>query len=263
MKIVYNATNKRDSDATEGHIRKALRELGHEVVRGGDGDVYLFHKDFNPPAEFTGKKVCWYFDKIWNDRVNWFSRVYPKIDLMFMTDWTWGKNYPRCRCLRQGIGDYKKGLFEKRSAEIAFIGSPYGEREEFCNNLSGRYGDRFKIYQQQFNRNLNNLCTSIPIIVAPKFPSDDDYWSNRVYLITGSNGFLIHPRLRGLEEEWGDNLVYYDSMKDLYRKIDYYLKYKEERETLRERAYNVCINNYTYKHRVKELISCIEKELMN
>jgi hypothetical protein len=262
MRIVYNAQGNKNSDDTEGHIRRALKELGHEVVSGGNGDIYLFHKEFNPPPSFRGKKVCWYFDKIWKDRVNWFNDIYPRVDLMFITDWTWGKEYPKCRLLRQGIGDYEKGIYEDRGIDVAFVGNPYGQREELVEKLKKWYGERFKVYERQYNRSLNNLCASVPIFVAPEFPSDDDYWSNRVYLLTGSGGFVIHPRLKGLEREWGDNLVYYDNLDDLKEKVDYYLLHPKERKKMNIKEYNYCVKNFTYKKRVEDLIKCIKNELV-
>jgi len=265
MIVVYNAKSKTDSDDTEGHIRRALKELGHTVALGGDGDIYLFHKDFNPPPSFKGKKVCWYFDKIWAERVGWFYETYPKVDYMFMTDGTWIKKnieqYPNLRVLRQGIGDYEKGINEPRDIDVAFVGTSYGERQELVDFLKSDHGLRFKVYERQFNRNLNNLCASVPIFVAPKYPSDDNYWSNRVYLLTGSGGFLIHPRLKELEEEWGDNLVYYDSINDLREKIKFYLENPEERRLMAEKEYNYCVKNFTYKLRIETLLKCLEKEL--
>jgi hypothetical protein len=190
---------------------------------------------------------------VWHDRIAWFKNIYPQVDYFILTDWTWGKNYPKCRELRQGIGDPEKGVFEQRNIDVAFVGNPYGERQNLVKFLEDNHGKRFKIYERQFNRNLNNLCASIPIFVAPLFPSDDEYWSNRVYLITGSGGFLIHPRLKGLEKEWGDNLVYYDNLEDLKEKIKYYLQHPEERRTMKQKEYNYCVKNFTYKHRVEKL----------
>lgn len=258
MRIVYNQPSAPESDDTEGHITRALIELGHEVVHDGDGDLYLFHKNFNPPPNFTGKKVCWYFDKIWNSRIDWFHQTYPQVDHFFLTDGTWGQNYPKCTVLRQGIGDPVPGVKTDRGVEVAFVGEPYRQRAGWAWNLEQRYGKKFAIYRQVFNRELNNLCASIPIFVAPKYPSDDLYWSNRVYLLVGSGAFLIHPRLKGLVEEWGDLLEYYDTDQELYEKIDYYLAHPEEREAKRKKAYEYCAKHFTYKERVKQLLKCVK-----
>jgi len=258
MRIIYNQPHSGESDDTEGHIERALKELGHEVVRDGEGDIYLFHKHFNPPKEFTGKIVCWYFDKIWNQRIAWFHKIYPKVDYFFMTDGTWARNYKKCIVLRQGIGDPTPGEYEDRNIDVAFVGLPYGERQELTDFLEKTYKKRFKIYSHQFNRNLNNICTSIPIFVAPKFPSDNSYWSNRVYLLVGSGAFLVHPYLQELYEEWGDNLVYYKTLDELKEKVDYYLANPKERERQRKKSYKYCVKNFTYKKRVEKLIEHVK-----
>jgi len=261
MKIVYNAQQRGDSDRTEEHLRKAIKELGHELSDHGDGDIYLFHKDLNPPLKFTGKKVCWYFDKIWGQRVDWFNFIQPRADYIFMTDGTWAKDYPKVKILRQGIGEPVLGKFEERNVDVAFIGNPYRERRDWALKLKARYKAGFKIYQNQFNEDLSNLCASVPVIVAPLFPSDDNYWSNRVYLITGSGGFLIHPRLKGLEEEYGDVLVYYDNEEDMYEKIDYYLAHPEERKAKQKEMYEFTKKHFTYKKRLKVLLDTVCQEL--
>lgn len=263
MRIVYDQPSSPESDDTEGHIERALIELGHEVVKDGDGDIYLFHKQFTPPKSFTGKKVCWYFDKVdfgHANREKYIRKVLEEADFLFLTDGTWAANNPnpKMHILRQGIGDPAPGTKEDKEVKIAFAGSPYGPRLKWAADLEVRYGKQFRVYRNQHNRQLNDLCASIPIFVAPKFPSDDYYWSNRVYLLVGSGAFLIHPRLKGLEEEWGDLLVYYDSDEDMYEKIQYYLDHPKEREEKRKRAYKHCVKHFTYKNRVEQLLKCVK-----
>jgi hypothetical protein len=272
MRIIYIGSHgNKKSDDTEGHITRAFEELGHEVLRLPqervilddlpEGDVLLYHKGGKLIHEVLQKikylKVCWYFDKIWAERINFFHRIYPVTDIIFMTDGTWASKFDKCKVLRQGIGNISKGKVTNYEIDVAFIGSLYHDRVEWFNRLSDKFN--VKNINNAFNQDLNNLCASIPIIVAPKYPQDNDYWSNRPYLITGSGGFLIHPYLRGLYEEWGDNLVYYKDDQDLYQKIDFYLKNPFEREKRRKQMVNFCRKNFTYKQRVEELI-CLIKE---
>lgn len=262
MRIIYDQPSSGISDDTEGHIERALKELGHKVAKHGNGDIYLFHKKYTPPPSFKGKKVCWYFDKIDfgnAGRERYIKEMLQYADLVFITDETWAiaNPHPKLRILRQGIGDPTPGEYEDRNIDVAFVGGHYGERRNWALALEQRYGERFKIYRNQFNRDLNNLCASIPIFVAPLYPSDDYYWSNRVYLLVGSGAFLIHPFLKGLEEEWGDKLVYYKTEEEMYEKIDYYLIHPEEREANRKEAYEYCINNFTYKKRCEKLLQQI------
>lgn len=265
MRIIYHPVPAAGSDTTEEHIARGFRELGHEVASDGDGDLFLFHKTFNPPEGFTGKTACWYFDKVeWEPakhrRVPYIKEVLEEADFLFMTDETWAMENPnpKIRILRQGIGDPAPGTPEPRDLDVAFVGNPYWGRDEWCQEMMAKYGDRFKIYSHKFNRELNDLCASVPIFTCPKYPSDNYYWSNRVYLLVGSGAFLIHPYLEGLHKEWGDNLVYYKDIDELHALIAYYLAHPEEREAKRKQMYDFCVNNFTYTHRVAELIKHVQ-----
>ena len=78
----------------------------------------------------------------------------------------------------------------------------------------------------------------------------------------GRGGFLIHPRVPGLEAEYkyykhfipytiGD----FEQLKDI---IDYYLEHDEEREKIRMAGHNWVKKNQTYKHKVKQIISMLK-----
>lgn len=265
MKIVYYAQSRSGSDATESHISKAFTELGHEVVVVVPGsevptcDLILFHKDI-PPRDTPA--ICWYFDKIEfsQNRVQFIRKALARATVVFVTDETYTKAspHPKFRVVRQGIGDFELGEPVELAAKVAFAGTVYGPRLDFCTKLAIQYGEDFQVFAGVNNRDFNNLCVSVPIFVTPRYPSDDYYWSNRVYLTLGSGGFLIHPRLKGLEAEYedGKEIVFYDSLEDLFSKVDYYLAHPEEREMIRLAGWEKTKSMYTYKKRVEEIL-CI------
>lgn len=265
MKIVYVANHTpKASDDTEGHLYKAMVELGHEVIRVSDqdntlpeGDLLLFHK-WDKLLPFNGLKVCWYFDKVWQNRPAYIRKVLEYADRLFLTDGTWLQQnpHPNASILRQGIGDFMPGEKIIKDVDVAMTGSMYGERADFCKVISKKYGSRFKIFTSVFNRSFNDLVASVPILIAPTYPSDDLYWSNRVYLTMGSGGFMIHPRLSGLEQEYteGEEIVFYDGMDDLLEKIDYYLAHEQEREMIRLAGWTRTATEYTYKARIDQLL---------
>lgn len=270
MKIIYSAKHgNKGSDDTEGHISRSLEKLGHEVirVREGDpvpqGDLLLFHKSAPDLKGFRGLKACWYFDKIaWNDRERWVRSVLPDVDLFFLTDGTWARENPdpKLRVLRQGIGDMdtrpgrpRRGVWK---AQICLLGGVYGERYKWAVDLKKRYGEAFRVYGDVFNRDLYDLCETVPIILAPPYPSDDGYWSNRIYLTLGSGGFLIHPRLEGLREEYEDGYHYvgYSSHEELVKHIDHYLTRPEERDKIRENGRKKTLTEYNFTERCHLLL---------
>lgn len=265
MRVHYNANYEgyKTSDATEQHIAAALTKLGHEVV-DGNGDIYLFHKGLDHKQllkdlrETRGLKVCWYFDKIWLARKKWINEILPKVELFCLTDGSWAKEHPddKYRIVRQGCNPLV-GVKKSYNAKIVFTGQVYGERSAFVAHLYEQFGDDFGISNDSFNQDLADLCASVPILVAPQWPSDDHYWSSRVYLTMGSGGFMIHPRLKDLEKEYvdGKEIVFYDNLQDLTLKIRYYLSHPEEREKIRLAGQKKTVENYTYEHRVKELLN--------
>lgn len=288
MKIAYlgNFENK-FSDTTEKHIAFAFRNLGHEVVEVNEADfnidkilaikadLFLFHKggqSADIPVErlvellnrLTCKKVMWYFDKFWKGREAWGDLVIPFCDHAFVSDGTYirRRNFKNVHYLNQGIGNEDMSLGTPKphlTCDIAFTGTVYGEREAFVKALKEVYGNKFRTFNSSFGRALYDLCASVKIFVAPKHPSDDYYWSSRVYMILGSGGFLIHPRLEGLKKEFkeGEHLEMYKDGKELKEKIDYYLEHPEEREKIRMAGYKFVTENLTYQHRVEELLSKI------
>lgn len=259
MKIAYHAEPNPKSDATEQHIFDALVELGHDVFFVSreipECDFVLFHKEI-PDTKY--KKVCWYFDKVWGDvRIEYIKNVLKNADVLFMTDETWAIHNPnpKIRILRQGVGKTHKGLKVATNAKIAFTGYLYTKRHQWAGDLYKRYGEAFQVFTGVFNDDLNNLCATVPIFIAPQEPSDDYYWSSRVYITMGSGGFMIHPRCKRLEEEYEDKkeIVFYDSYEDMLDKIDYYLTHEKEREKIRLAGWEKTKRCYTYKHRVKKL----------
>lgn len=276
MKIVYfaNHNNPNPGDRTEEHIATALRELGHEVlcihenipemVPASGYDMLLFHKGGHNLSRVLKKagypKVCWYFDKLWNDRHYWMLEVLPQVTMVAMSDEAWARRNPsgKIRIVHQGIGgDTTPGKPDPRYAcKIAFTGSVYGERQRWVDTLKKRYGEAFQTFGSVFNRDLFDLCASVPIIVAPSYPSEDYYWSSRIYITIGSGGFVIHPKLKGLEKEYKDGVHYagYRTTEELFQKIDYYLAHPEEREKIRMTGYLKTKKYFTYKKRVEKVI---------
>jgi|TARA_R100001530_G_scaffold127734_1_gene97065 hypothetical protein len=294
MLIAYlgNFGNK-FSDTTEKHIVFSLEKLGHEVTQIDEKDfdvdeivktcrgkdLLLFHKggqafDVELPEliellnKVTIPKVFWYFDKVFDgEREHWMHTVIPYIDHAFLTDGTWirRQNYPNITYLNQGIGDEDTSLGEFKeeyACDIAFFGSVYGaQRESFVRGLQETYGDKFRIFSNVFGRDLYDACASVKIIVSPRTPQDDFYWSSRVYMTTGSGGFMLYPKLEGLKEEFkkDEEVAMYATGHQLKDKIDYYLENEEERKKIQIAGYKKTITDYTYSKRLETLIHTLVK----
>ena len=156
-----------------------------------------------------------------------------------------------------------------KDIDVLFIGTdsnylkdwPY--RQSLHEFLKKTYRDTYTLIEQGVRgHELNTLISRAKVIIGDTFCPDfkcDHYWSDRVYEILGRGGFMIHPYIAGMEEEFVDNkhLVYYKygNFKDLQHKIDFYLKRPELRDSIQRLAVNYIRNACTYEYRMKSLLS--------
>jgi len=250
-----------------------------KILENNDADMFLFHK--GGVSQYIGldllvklltyitcPKVCWYLDKVFPDREEYIEYVASYCDYVFLTDETFVKrhSFKNMFPLRQGIGNEDTSLGKVREeykCDIAFTGNIYEGREGFDRAIQSKYGKKYKKFNNVFNRDLYDLCRSAKIVVAPRHPSDEFYWSSRFYLTLGSGGFLIHPDLYGLKEEgWleGRHFAGYKTNQELFDTIDYYLEHEDERKKIQDAGYKHCISEFTYKHRVEEMLNKINGE---
>ena len=273
-------------DETQFHRERnrILEEIYYE-----NADLFFFHKGgwrhkMTPEqlVEFltyvTIPKVFWWFDKISDGtaeqlsdgrrilRNEWMDLVLRYVDYGFVTDGTFVRrhNYKNLFVLRQGIGDefidYKGQPRPEFAKDITFLGKVYGVRSDWVASLKKEFGDKFEVFNNVFGRNLKDCLASTKITLSPLYPTNEFYWSSRIYQMVGNGGFLIHPKLEGLKEEgWidGKHYVGYKTYGEMIEKIKYYLKHDDEREKIRAEGYKFCIHRFKYSDRVKELLSKI------
>lgn len=161
--------------------------------------------------------------------------------------------------------------------DIIFVGSkayhpewPY--RPRLINWLHDTYGDRFVHYGNDGVRairghELNELYRSTRVVVGDSLNINfdhEDYWSDRVPETIGRGGFLIHPRVKGMEKFYEDkkHLVYYDfnDFDQLKAHIDYYVDDYYEREKIRLEGQRHVKGNHTYTDRMQTLLTTVGKE---
>lgn len=159
---------------------------------------------------------------------------------------------------------------EKPIKDVIFVGSylyhpEYMYRQTLIDWLRRTY-EGFEFWGPQGkglvrNDDLNHLYASTKVVVGDSLilPNHTHYWSDRVYETLGRGGFLIHPYVKGLEEEFKDkkHLIYYElgNFDNLKFKIDYYLKHDKEREKIRREGHRVVKKSYTYDERLKQMLA--------
>lgn len=297
MKILLLGNFKK-SYSTETWIAHALEELEIEVVREQEGgetmnalieekpDVFLIGKARNTPRLRTILNYCkennilsvtWIFDIMFG-----FPRDFVARDAMFNTDIVlstdgghddrWEANGIEHYTLRQGIHEPEAKLGETydTDTEIVFVGSRnpwWPERTLLMNYLKRKYRNKFAWLGQRKQirgTDLNDLFASVKIVMGDSVYSPH-YWSNRIYETLGRGGFLLHPRVPGLEEEFEyyKHLIPYElnNHKQVSNLIDHYLKFNKEREKIRLAGHEYCKEHYTYKERCRELLKVINSKI--
>lgn len=300
MRCLYIGDFKKEH-STENYVSHALKLNGVEVRELQENLVYhidVVKKLINPKPDFvlfaknrvgiSGqalmdffnneniKTVTWVFDLYFDLPANRAIRTVfdsnLKANFLFSTDGGHDKEFDKMgyhhKLLRQGI--HEKEAIEGNKIpdvpEIVFIGSViYADRKRLISFLQETYGDRFKHFGQGGasevrGTDLNDILATAKIVVGDSYPSDN-YWSNRVYEITGRGGFLLHPEVKGLETEFEyyKEIVPYKwgNLEQLKEIIDFYLTHDAERETIRKAGFDRTRTEYTYTLRVKELLKQI------
>lgn len=141
-------------------------------------------------------------------------------------------------------------------------------RDELIQWLRETYGDRFTKFGNPQptvrNEDLNQLYAKSKVVVGDSVCigfNHSYYWSDRVYETIGRGGFLIHPYIKGLEEEFtdGETIVFYEygNWDQLKEKIDYYLGHEDEREQIRLAGHEFVKNHATYNDRMAKMLDII------
>jgi hypothetical protein len=276
------------------HPYKSYRPLarqgrvGCEYERTKGHDFALIHHHWSDvdDKDYAARRVAqascpivfWWFDLVdhpqmpgrWVSHIKWLSSV---TSTGFCTDGC-VKEFG-LHVLRQGADARIAGRHPpaRDRVPILFAGMcrPAGQpgRWQQIQMLQQVYGQQFVlkhspqagwVYREKFAR----LIAHTDIVLAPMDPTKPNYWSNRVYVVSGFGGFLLHPYCEDLTTEYvdGEEIVMYHDQEDLMAKIDYYLPRPEERRRISENALRRTLAEHTYTHRCRELIRVVEEEVL-
>lgn len=156
------------------------------------------------------------------------------------------------------------------------VGSPHAYGHPEWNYRNELIEWLYQMYDEEFtkfghpqptvrNEALNQLYADSKVVIGDSVClagyTHTYYWSDRVYETMGRGGFLIHPYIKGLEEEFkeDEDIVFYEygNFEQLKEKIDYYLEHNEEREEIRRNGHRVVKANCTYTHRMKQMLDIV------
>ena len=273
MNILYLITN---TTGDEIAITKAFEHFGHTVIRVYDGrwnaeqydiefDFLFFHHStkLEEIAAVNIPKVFWCFDLMTDHprRSKWVHTAVQTADLAFFTDGDCVKNYhDKSVRLMQGAQEIKIGTAQEEKHDITFAGTIGANRRGFFHDISKHF--ELHITNKVYGNAFADLIASSKIIIAPDAPIKPNYWSNRVYMVLGYGGFLLHPYIKELARQYEDkvDLVFYHDRKDLQSKIHYYLdSYNdEERKTIADCGMTRTNLEHTYTHRCEVILQTVK-----
>jgi hypothetical protein len=286
MKILYIAKHGQPNNDDENSIWLSLLKLEHDVDRfqlsnlnrdkqildqiRTEYDFVLFHKlpsqDYVEYVCSRWKGICWYFDAIGKGFASNDDYIDMVKNICFMGFFTDGdfvnsQGEDKIKLLRQGLDidlEHDNSVYksERKVLDFMFIGTVghggYTDREKYLSQLSHDYKWKPHTQYSIFKDKLAAVCQGSKIMLAMP-PVTDHYWSNRVYLLGGRSGFVLHPYASDLENQFGESLAFYKDYEELKSKIDFYCENDEKRERMAREAHSIIVNGHTYLHRCKEL----------
>jgi hypothetical protein len=160
--------------------------------------------------------------------------------------------------------------------DVVFVGSrsyhpEWSHRGELIDWLADTYGARFGKYGNPgrciWDAELNECYATAKVVVGDSLcPMDRggrhrDYWSNRPYETTGRGGFLLFPRVPGIERDFvdGEHLRLFDfgDWAGLKAMIDHYVAHDAERERIRLAGHEHTKATHTFHHRLAEALAIV------
>lgn len=163
--------------------------------------------------------------------------------------------------------------------EIIFCGSwneyhpEWSYRLELCNWLRRTYGDRVAMYPRLGQhalrgQDLVDLYHSSKVMVGDSclVGNATHYWSDRIPETLGRGGFLIHPKVVGMDDHYtdGEHLVTYNlgDFTKLKELIDHYVDADEERQTIAQAGKDHVLETATYEVRMAQVVEILRSKGM-
>lgn len=155
-------------------------------------------------------------------------------------------------------GVYKGQYTPALASDIGFVGSigyhpEYPWRTKMVEALQKQYGPQFRVYNGFREASLNNVYASCKIIVGDHCHAGiPRYWSDRLPETCGRGGFIIYPRTEGMTIPTATYEP--QNITDLFNKIAHYINNPQERDQIRDAAFEYVKAHDTYTHRLNTIL---------
>jgi len=154
--------------------------------------------------------------------------------------------------------DIFKELNLERNIDLGIVcKEALSSRRKFVKFLQDNYGDRFIKKEGIFFEQMAEFYNKCKIVVNQSGGNDINM---RMFEATACGALLITQKVPYLDElfEDGKEIVVYSTMKELIKKINYYLEHDDERKKIARAGQVRTLNDHTYQSRVKEIIKIIK-----
>lgn len=156
--------------------------------------------------------------------------------------------------------------------EIVFIGSKgyhpeYPFRGKLIDFLAKTYGDRFGHYGNDGlgvirGEALNILMATAKIVVGDScFGGRPNYVSDRYYETRGRGGFLLHPKVQGVDDVGVGSYGGFEhddrNLASLKERIDHYIEARDDTDRMRSEGFYWVKAHETYTNRAQEIVEVI------
>jgi len=262
----------------EAYLADALERLGIRVYRVNQD----LHRHTAQQAEwvlFTGHPGSWRHLDAWR-------KTHPNSTIVWTLDWL--PDFPDRRPMIEagrratlflssdqydwrGYGikshGYLPGACEATAAPFspkpeipcAFIGSLYSPRRKQIAELVKRHGGVVldQAGSWKYGVELSQWLQTVKVLVGDSYRNDvQGYWSTRNYIVPGAGGFLLTPRVPGLELQFkiDKEIAVYGSLGDLDAKLDYWIRNNAERERVRRAGYERARREHCWDSRAKSFL---------
>lgn len=291
MNILYYVTGFTDEEAS---IVRAWATLGANIdvfherrikIKTFNRDIseysfVLFHQhcDLDFISSLDIPKVLWNFDLVHYDGTDWYgTRIKEReswtreamgvCTMAFFTDGEAAEKYSYARWLPQAarfISNYDI----PKEFDVLFAATIEDNPRRFLyHELTVESTNRYRLESivrhkdRAYGKEYAKIIAQSKIIVAPDMPIKPNYWSNRVYVVCGHGGFMLHPyaEMLAMQYEDGKEIVFYHSREDLHAKIHYYLAHDNERKQIAHNGMTKSASHHTYIHRCSKILNAMNE----
>jgi len=148
----------------------------------------------------------------------------------------------------------------------AFMGSLYSERRKKIAGIIESMGGEVRGAPGTwiYGADLARYVQETKVVVGDNILNDIQfYWSSRNYVVPGAGGFLLTPRVPGLETHLKDgvHVACYESLAELEGELRRWIADDDRRETIRKTGFLYVRQNHNWKVRAHEFMAILDARL--